>query len=153
MAFSVPALSQQEVLSSNSFVLRIEGLDVDFTSISGLEETREMGEYYDGVSNRRRYTDGGILSVENVTLECPYSVEDNKKISDWLDGFRDGGKTDITVRPVRFSQRNGVRVLDAAFRLGNCKVTSYKPFGDLNKNSSDASMTELTFAVEYFTIT
>lgn len=152
MAFSVPALSQQEVLASNAFVLRIDGLDVDFTAISGLEETKEMGEYYDGVSNRKRYTDGGILSVENVTLECPYSVEDNKKICDWLDSFRDGGKTDITVRPVRHSSRNGIFVLDAAFRLGNCRFTSYKPFGDLNKNSSDASITELVFSVEYFTI-
>jgi phage tail-like protein len=153
MSFTAPQLPNQEVLSSNSFVVRIDGLDVDFTSFSGLEETYERGEYYDGVSNRKRYTNGGTISVEDVTLECPYSLQDNKKICDWMNTFRDGNKSDITVRPVRYSSSGGITILNTAFRLGNCRVKSYKPFSDLKKDSSDASMSELSFTVEYFTIT
>lgn len=153
MPFSAPKLPTQDVLTGHQFQLTIEQLpNVYWTSMSALKETKESGEYNDGVSNRKRYTDGGILSVENITLEIPYDLVTFKAISEWVNTFRDGGVTDITVRPVKFSQSKGIISLSTAFQLGNCRFVSLDAFGDLAKGSTDVSMSKLEISCEYYSV-
>lgn len=153
MPFSAPKLPVQDVLTGHQFQLTIESLpNVYWTSMSALKMVKEAAEYYDGVSNRKRYADGGTLSVENVTLETPYDLITFKLISEWVSTFRDGGVTDITVRPVKFTQSRGVVPLSTAFSLGNCRFLSLDAFGELSKGSNDVSMTKMEFSVEMFSI-
>lgn len=152
MAFQSIKLTNKDVLTQNSFQITIEQLpNVYFTSFSGFKETKESGSYNDGVSNRTRYTDGGIFSVENVTFEVPFDIETSNQIEAWVNTFRDGGVVDITVRPVRISQTGGVTPLSKSWSAGNCRFVSMDLVSEVSAGSSDVAMISLELSVEFLT--
>jgi hypothetical protein len=149
--FKAPKLKTKNVFIQNEYRIVITDLpNVFWTSFSGLTETAERGSYFDGVGGRTRRTNGAIYSVEDVTLEIPYSEEDLPLIQSWVSSNR-GNIAQVVIRPVRISQESGVTPLNFAHYMNNCRVMSFTPVNEVSRDSSDVALTSLTFSVESFT--
>lgn len=153
MSLTAPRLKNKNVLSGVSFQLTVDTLpNVYFSKMSELKLSKEPGEYVDGSTNYTRNTDDGVIKVEPTTLELPYDPDTAKIIGDWVALYLDGQDTDLTVRPVRVSANGDVTPLSVAYHLGNCRLSEFVPFTEIDRGSKDVVMTKLTFTVEYFTI-
>lgn len=148
---SAPRLQDKNVLTGVSFQMAIDTLpNVYFTKMSELKQTKEPGEYYDGISNRKRHTGDGTLSCEPVTFEIPYDPKTAKLIGEWVADYFDGDVSDLSVRPIRVKANGDVFPLSVAYFLGNCRLSEFSPISEVDRGSNDVVMTKLTFTIEYF---
>lgn len=153
MTFATPRLEDKNVITQGEWKLTIDGLpNIYFTKMSPPKEVKENGTYFDGISNRKRYTNGGTFSCDNITLEIPYDIETFKTICDWANEFRDGSVTEIAVRPVAISSSGGVTPHTQATYLINARYASLEIMGSVDKSSSEVNMTKLEFTIEAFEV-
>ena len=153
MPYSAPRLDRKNVLTGSSFQLTIDELpNVYFSKMSELKRVKEQGEYYDGISNLKRYTDDGISSCEPVTLEIPYDPDTALIIADWIADHLEGFTTSLTVRPVRINKDGDIFPLSVAYYLVNCRASEFIPMSEIDRGSNDVIMSSLTFTLEAFSI-
>jgi hypothetical protein len=136
-----------KAISKANYRVTIAGRSAFFTTFSGINETRGVSKYSDGQSNRSYSLPGGMTSLEDVTLTKPFDIEKDNDLVQQLSYLKntDADNLNITITPVK-SDVNG-STIGTVYTLYNCKITRLK-FGELDRNSSDPSMLELSFSYD-----
>ncbi|WP_414579109.1 hypothetical protein [Anabaena sp. CCY 9402-a] len=93
-------------IANSDYLLTVEGLSsngtpVYFTTFSGVKFTRTGAEFNDGLSNTKRYTEGGVKSYQNVTISKAHDPERDQVVLDFLKTKEDGTKFSFRARPVK----------------------------------------------------
>ncbi|ALF55622.1 hypothetical protein ACX27_26720 [Nostoc piscinale CENA21] len=101
----MPRLDNINPIANSDYLLTVEGISVDgspvyFTTFSGVKFTRSAAEFNDGLSNNKRYVEGGLKSYQNITISKPHDPEKDQTIIDFLKTKEDGSKFSFRARPM-----------------------------------------------------
>lgn len=119
----------------------ISGQSAYFTTFSGLEVERENSKVPQG-NSRIKVPVYGLSEIADVDLSKPYEVSDSAFIS-LLDQPSTQGLT-VVIQAVDDSSKESP--IGRPITLSGCSVTKVK-VGEADRDSSDATMTEITLAV------
>lgn len=92
-------------IANSDYLLTIEGLSINgspayFTTFSGVKFNRSAADFTDGLSNTKRYVEGGVKSYQNVTIAKPHDPERDQAVIDFLKTKEDGSKFSFRARPM-----------------------------------------------------
>lgn len=139
---------------NSDFLITVEGLSsngspVYFTTFSGVKMNRASAEFNDGLSNVKRYVDGGSISYQNVTISKPHDPEKDIPVLDFLKEKQDGSKFNVRLRPVKKNgSGNDAQMFrgNRAWDLTGCDLVSYT-LGE-NIDTADGTQTVM-LSVEF----
>lgn len=127
----------------SAWMVFIDGVDILFTSFSGINDTAETSSYPSGMGTRILPLVGPRTLAE-ITLSAPHAPDSAnfKALEDlWLN--YDCTYKTVTIQPVDCSEESNA--IGQPYILDGCLITGIQ-FGEVNRDSAEASMVELTLS-------
>ncbi|AUT00892.1 hypothetical protein CLI64_11055 [Nostoc sp. CENA543] len=144
-------------IANSDYLLTIEGLSVGsapayFSTFSGVKFNLASAEFNDGLSNVKRYVEGGVKSYQNVTIAKPHDPEADQPVIDFLKTKEDGSKFSFRARPVRKTGNGNKANIyrgNKAWDFTGCQLVSWSCAENVDTNDgAQTVMLTIEFRVE-----
>ncbi|MDX1371193.1 MAG: hypothetical protein R3321_01915 [Nitrososphaeraceae archaeon] len=129
-------------ITKSQYIVFINGIELYFTTFSGISDTAQTGSYANGTGNRI-FKVVGARELDDVTLSMPYDPDAAKDLEDLWNDYECEYLT-IVVQPTTCG--NNPQNLGNPYILEGCLLSGLN-VGEVDKESGDVSMIELSFTV------
>jgi hypothetical protein len=128
-------------ITKASFLMTVEGINLYWTTFSGVNDSAETGQYAQGTGNRI-FKVVGPRSIEDVELTAPYDPEVAQEIEQfWLD--YNCAPLTVTIQPV---QCDGESSAGAAYILEGAQLQALT-VAEADRESGDVATITLKLTV------
>lgn len=127
-------------ITKASYVVFINGVELYFTTFSGISDTAQTGSYANGTGNRI-FKVVGPRELDDVTLSMPYDPEEAKVLETLWQEYECEFLT-IVVQPTTCG--NNPQNLGNPYIIEGAQLTSLS-VGEVDRESGDVAMIELSF--------
>lgn len=128
-------------ITKASFLMTVEGINLYWTTFSGVSDSAETGQYAQGTGNRI-FKVVGPRSIEDVELSSPYDPAISQEVEQfWLD--YNCQPLTITIQPV---QCDGITASGAAYILEGAQLQALT-VAEADRESGDVGTITLKLTV------
>lgn len=130
-----------EPITKAGYIVYVQGVDLFFTTFSGINDTAATGEYANQTGNRI-YKVVGPRTLDDVELSSPYDpILAQQAEQFWLDYACE--PLTITVQPVRC---DGETEVGPPYILEGCQISNLQ-VAEVDRESGDVATITLSFTV------